>query len=213
MSKNLWQVVNYDDLLYFLRGGQKKFIVLSMVLLETDDNLKRMIKKFIKSKAAQFPHITFLYYVTRKEDFGRNSFLTKDPEEYPKLCHIYNVTEMLTEVLSIDNIEIMEKSFQRLEKYYSQKEDNEIFQSEESERDEREPTQDNVQHTQNSQSVNANVPQQSLIPTINPITERKKLLEKLTLLRDKAEECSMDFLKECQKRKKEEEKLKTKNKK
>ena len=178
-----------------------------MVLLETDDNLKRMIKKFLKKKANQFPHITFLYYVTRKEDFGRNTFLSSNPNDYPKLCHIYDVIEMLTEVLSIDNIEIMEKSFQVLENYYSQKNTSEI---EENESDPNEKkSYPNIQQSQQLPQHSLSNP---LIPTVNPVTERKKLLEKLTLLREKSEECVMDFLKECQKRKKEEEKIKSKTK-
>ena len=60
----------------------------------------------------------FLYYVVRSEDFGRISFLSNNKKEYPKMCHIFNKTELLLEVSSIDNIEILEDSFCKVDKYY-----------------------------------------------------------------------------------------------
>ena len=230
MSQNLWQIVNRDDLLYFLRGGKGKFIVLTMVLLSTDDNTKKIIKKFIKNKSKQYPHITFLYYVVRNEDFSKKiSFLNNNVNEYPKMCHIYNVDTMLIELKAIDGIDIMEKSFKKLDEYYSangkqnhnQQKTDELEESEESESSQGDKQLPVHQITpQIANSIGGMLPsdatqQNTQYPTqqINPVLERKKLLEKLTLLRNKSEEYTIEFLKECQKRKKEEEKQKTKNKK
>ena len=91
MAENLYQVVNMDDLFYFLRGGKDKLIVLSLVLLSTDENIKRMIRKYIKEKSKQYQGAMFLYYAVRKEDFGRISFLTDNVASYPKMCHIFNI--------------------------------------------------------------------------------------------------------------------------
>ena len=227
MSQNLWQIVNRDDLLYFLRGGKGKFIVLTMVLLSTNDNTKKLIKKFIKNKSKQYPHITFLYYVVRSEDFSKKiSFLNNNVDEYPKMCHIYNIDTMLIELKAIDGFDIMEKSFKKLDEYYSvnNKQTHNQQQTEESEGSESSkndkqlpPVQQIIPQIANGigSMLQAGQSQQNTqypAQPINPVLERKKLLEKLTLLRNKSEEYTIEFLKECQKRKKEEEKQKTKTK-
>lgn len=231
MSQNLWQIVNYDDLLHFLRKGKNKYTVLAIVLLKGEDNIKKIIKKFIKEKSKLYPHITFLYYVVRNEDFGRASFVTNKTQEYPKLCHIYNITEMLIEVKSIDCVEAMELSFEQLEDYYNdcEKEARNVDNNDNN-NDDNNGNNDNNDNNDNDNNVNqknvstknnkstnvsiGNVGMQGAdIIRTDPVTERKKQLEKLTLIQDKWNEYTIEFLKDCQKRKKEEEKQKSKSKK
>lgn len=235
MSENLYQIVNMDDLYYFLRGGKDKLINLSLVLLTTDENVKRMIKKFVKRKSEQYPGATFLYYAVRKEDMGgRISFMSNDPSEYPKMCHIFNIHELLSEVRAIDNVEILERSFQHpdIMQYYARfgtivrkpisnvvDEDNgyiENDENDENDEDDESETEYNNKKKINNNSTNKQnimVPKmQEYQPAQNPVLEKKKLLEKLTLIRQKGEEYNMQFLEECRKRKKEEEEDKSKQK-
>jgi hypothetical protein len=234
MADNLFQIVNMDDLLYFLRGGKDKLITLSLVLLTTDESIKRMIKKFVKRKSEQYPGVTFLYYAVRKQDFNRISFLTDDLSEYPKMCHIFNITELLMEVRSIDNIDILNRSFQHpdIVAYYSKfglvskKPVSNVFEENENGYNENEngdEESDDFEDEQISTAVSGptkvvntsqsqqNPSQQFQLPQ-NPMLEKKKLLEKLTLIRQKGEEYNMQFLEECRNRKKEEEKTKEKEK-
>lgn len=234
MADNLFQIVNMDDLLYFLRGGKDKLITLSLVLLTTDESIKRMIKKFVKRKSEQYPGVTFLYYAVRKQDFNKISFLTDDLSEYPKMCHIFNITELLMEVRTIDNIDILNRSFQHpdIAAYYAKfglsakKPISNVFEEnengynenengdEESDDFEDEPQSTAVGgpvQTINTGQSQQNSAQQFQLPQ-NPMLEKKKLLEKLTLIRQKGEEYNMQFLEECRNRKKEEEKIREKSK-
>lgn len=195
MSQNLWQVVNMDDLLYFLRNGKNKIIVLSLVLLNTDELIKRNIRKFIKRKSEIYTNITFLYYAIRDTDFGRISIISGNKDEYPKMCHIYNVTELLVEVTGIDNMDILESSFKKLDNYYMNfKEEQDVIEN------------------NNTTELKVSTPQTPLSTNItneevkNPIVEKKKFIEKITLIKQKSDDYNIEFMRECQKRKKEEEK-------
>jgi len=231
MSENLYQIVNMDDLLYFLRGGKDKIINLTLVLLTTEEEVKRMIKKFVKRKSEQFQGATFLYYAVRKQDFKKISFLTDNVDEYPKMCHIFNINELLSEVRAIDNTEILERSFQHpdIAQYYTRfgtiarKPTSNVFMEDENGYDddenyEEESDNDNMADMSNGSTKQIPVNKNLQGPTQvyqqqNPVLEKKKLLEKLSLIRQKGEEYNMQFLEECRKRKKEEEKLKDKEEK
>jgi hypothetical protein len=199
------------------------------VLLDTDDRIKGMIKKFIKKKAEVLPNVLFLYYVVRNEDFGKNGLLEKDKTKYPKMCHMYGMTELLIGVTSIDNVQIMEQSFKHkekgieLEKWYSHvpQQDNcteEIISDDDNQKDEHISEKQNTNDIQknvcnNSNSSNSYIqPVQQTYQTIDPVVEKKKFLQKLLLLKTKSDEYNVTFLKEFQKRKKEEEKNNKKNK-
>lgn len=184
-QNNLLQVVTMDDLLYLLGNGKNKIIVLSLVLTKSDEIMKRKIKKFIKKKSELYTNVLFLYYIVRNEDFGRISFLTKNKTEYPKMCHIFDKTELLLEVASIDNIDILEESFHKVDGYYKKfkfEEQKEIIEEKKTHIDEEYETK-------------------------NPIADKKKHTEKLELLKKVADDYNVEFFKDCQKRKKEEEKL------
>lgn len=211
--QNLWQVVNYDDLLYFLRNGQGKFIVLSIVLIDTNDKIKSMIKKFIKRKSVSFPNVTFLYYPKRKDDTARKlSLLKGNNNEFPKMCHIYNVEELLLEVSTVDCIEILDESFKKLEPYYIRDLKNPKSQNDNSENAQQDHKTEisNASNSQYQTEQHSMPAQSSNHNEIDMIAERRKLVEKIALLKEKAGEYNIEFLKECQKRKKEEEKTSNK---
>lgn len=206
-----------DDLLYFLRNGKNKIIVLTMVLLNTEEDLKKDIRRFIKRKSEKYPNIIFLYYAVRDDDFGRISIISKNKKEYPKMCHIYNVTDLLVEVSGIDNVEILKSSFKKLNNYYKNfKEDAKI--SEKSDEIKQPVITDKEHNENNFQQENIfNQVQdvQDKQPEINPvnlIVEQKKFNQKLELLKKVADDYNIDFFRECQKRKKEEEKIKKEKK-
>jgi hypothetical protein len=165
---------------------------LSLVLPNSDETIKRKIKKFIKKKSEIYNNVLFLYYVVRNENFGEISFLTKNKAEYPKMCHIFNKTKLLVEVSSIDNIEILESSFQKVDNYYRN------FKYEE-------PVVIDNDHEHDHDQDDQKEHNDSEIK--NPIVDKKKFMEKLELLKKHVDEYNVDFFKDCQKRKKDEEKF------
>lgn len=236
MTQNLWQVVNYDDLLYNLRSGNNKFILLSLVLLDTDEKIKKMIKKFIKRKSESLPNALFLYYVVRDEDLGRNGLLKKDKTKYPKICHMYGMTDLLLEIVCPPDEQYIEQSFMykvngsELEKWYAKlpndqsdknnDDDNGYNDNNNDDEQKQESNSEKSPHNQNQQDQynninNAHLNQQIQMQqyqVVDPITEKKKFLQKLLLLKSKSDEYDIAFLKEIQKRKKEEEKNKKQEK-
>lgn len=201
---NLIQVINYDDLLYFLREGRNKIIVLTLVLINTDDNIKHMLKKFIKEKSQEFPYITFIYYIARQKDLGKvpATILEKDENQYPKLCHIFDIDNLLGDITSIDNIKELDKSFAKLKPKYEQWIHDQ---------------QKNTNNTENTDSIKEkqSVKEQQIIPEqqeniIDPMKEKKKYMEKLMILKSKGDEYKIEFITDIQKRKQEEEKNKKK---
>jgi hypothetical protein len=240
MTSNIWQIINYDDLYNFLVGESGRIVVLSLVLSNTDENIKRMIKKFIKRKANMYPNILFLYHVVKSKDIGRISILEKDKSKYPKMCHIYDKTQLLLEVTSIEDIDDLYESFEEVGDHYKNftieteskdktiSNDDTVIDSD----DNNSVNNDNVDNNNinnnniNNNDINNNINNNDVNNNnnnngnnklqinsqnrnkennINPITEKKKILEKINLFRSKAEEFNIDFLKDIQKRKKEEE--------
>lgn len=134
------------------------------------------------------------------------------------------------EVRSIDNIDILNRSFQHpdIVSYYSKfgliskKPTSNVFEENENGYNENEDDEtDNFEDDPDGTAINSpakiittgqsqQVPSQQFQLPQNPILEKKKLLEKLTLIRQKGEEYNMKFLEECRNRKKEEEKAKEK---
>ena len=190
-QNNLLQVVTMDDLLYLLGNGKNKIIVLSLVLPKSDETIKKKIKKFIKKKSEIYNSVLFLYYIVKNEDFDKISLITKNKLEYPKMCHIYNKTDLLLEVASIDNIEILESSFQKVDTHYKK------FKYVEEPKLVKENKHDEHEHSEEITDEHE---------TKNPIVDKKKYAEKLELLKKYVDDYNVDFFKDCQKRKKDEEK-------
>jgi hypothetical protein len=206
-NTNIWQVTIFDDLLYHLRKGSKKIIVLSLVLLNTDNNVKNRIKKLMTEKASQYPNIVFIYYVVRHEDFGRKlNIIDKDITQYPIMYHIFDMRDILCHIAKIDDAVTLRNYFKKTEDLYLNS-----------------TNEDNFSNNENEDGNGNEVLEESKIRPVNDIIvpsaqtnqetqllEQKKFTEKLILLRKKADEYTFSFLEEIAKRKKEEEKHKKK---
>ncbi len=193
MPNNLWEIIKFDDLVYLLRNAEKKFVVLSIITEDTDESTKKMIKVFVKEKSKIYPKVTFLFYKAKKQDFGRlQPMFDKDIEKYPKLFHIWDVKEILTGVLAIDNKEIMEKSFEDFNNVYMtgtlptlKKETNNTQESEKyceynnednEDNEDNEYNEDNEDNEDNDKNMEKNKnyvkknlnPKQNINPNLNP---------------------------------------------
>lgn len=120
---NLGQPINRDDLLFHLMSGKGKFIVLTLVLLETNESIKIALRKYIKKKSKIYPNVLFLYYAVRNDDFGKIwDMLPNDPDTYPRVYHLYDVDKWLGEVWNLHDKNTIENeleySFQKLHKHY-----------------------------------------------------------------------------------------------
>ena len=215
--QNLYQIMNYEDLIELLTGGTEEFIVLTVVLPKTPDTLKIQLKKYVKSKAKKFPNVTFLYYILKKTDPDKISILGKNPADYPKMCHIYDVTQLLNEITSIDCLEAVDVSFKKTENYYiedlkyeQEKEAKFIQQTNPNEDEELEEIQStkngnsNNNDNDNNNNNNNNNTNTNYNNTPDPTTEKKKHHEKISLFVKKMEEFNIEFLKDCKARKEEE---------
>lgn len=219
MTNNLWEIINFDDLVYLLKNAQNKFIVLSITTEDTDNNIKKLIKKTIKEKSKTYPKVTFLLYKAKHKDFGKlQPMFDKDITQYPKMFHIWNIQEIMTGVIAIDNKEIIESSFEDFHDVYldgklpnetgEKQKDNEDEDENELEHKNKEEENKNkikVVEKQNNIQNQKQIPIPIPIQNKDPILEKKKMTEKINLLRQKQEECTLEFLSEFKKRKEEEE--------
>lgn len=218
---NIWHIDSFQKLISFLKNSKDKYIVLGIVLQNTPDRTKIMMRKYMKNKSREYSKhskILFLYYVVENEKYlTKANFLSKDLSEYPKMCHIFDGTHMMIEIKSIDNSQIMDESFQIMKEHYDKLPvDTDNFVN----------NVGNIGNTNNNNDITNHIPvipknsnnsnNLNMIPNStntfvgqapikNTITERKKLLEKLGLIKEKYDEATLLLLEECQKRKKEEE--------
>jgi len=193
MSQNIWQVDLFSDLVGFLKNGNTNYIVLSLVIKNTPSNIKAIIKKFIKRKAEMFPNVMFLFYTVQPQDINKICFIKDDPDLYPIVCYIETMSnEVMISVEGIDGIESLDESWNMVEKKFisnlKQQSDKKI--SEKSYKS---------LETHNIQSQN--------FSQVDKFAEQKKLMKKLTYLKQKADEYTFEFMEDCRLRKKEEEKM------
>lgn len=221
MANNLWEIIDFDDLVYLLKNAQNKFIVLSITTENTDNSIKKIIKKTIKEKSKLYPKVTFLLYKAKQQDFGKlQPMFDKDTTQYPKMFHIWNIQEIMTGVIAIDNKEIIESSFEDFhDVYFAGKlpnvldEENKREEREEIVEEKKEEKQNIKQNAQNNIKNNMQNNMQAQIQNKDPVLEKKKFAEKINLLRQKQEEYTLEFLSEFKKRKEEEEGVSEKKKK
>lgn len=248
MSKNLWQVVNRDDLLYHLKNGTDRIIVLTLTLIDTDESIKTMLRKYIKRRSEQYPNIIFIYYAVRKEDIGKvGTLVPRDLNYYPVMYHIYNIKKLLWVIPSIDKSQEkfneIDESFTKLDEYYSEFDPNlqkkmsddeynqSLHKNDNNNDDNNDDSNDNNNDSNNdNNNVNKNninnmmknimnntnnilkTQQNNKSEKIDKLTERKKLAEKIIFIKKKWEEYELTFFEEIKKRKKDETKLKNKEK-
>lgn len=191
MSVNIWQVDAFNDLVGFLKNTTTDYIVLSLIINSTKPDMRALIKKFIKRKAEIFPNVMFLFYTVQPEDINKISFIKGTKDSYPMMCHIKTSSnEVMTFVEGIDGIEPLDDCWSIVEPHFIA----------------------NFKKYKQLQNPNTNQTNQQPLQNdqLFQQSEQRKLLKKLTYLKDKADEYTLDFMEDCRLRKKEEEKQKKK---
>jgi hypothetical protein len=183
MSDNLFQALNFDDLLFLLKQASNSCVVLTLVLVNTDDKIKSLLRKYIKKKSLEFPNVMFLYYAVRDSDFSRGISYLDNKEKFPKMLHIRNFTELLIELETINDLELVNTSFEKLKELYNSYD--------------KENTQDSKQDSKQDSRQDSKP---------DPELEQKRFIEKLNILSEKTRTFTVEFLEDCMNRKKEEEK-------
>lgn len=215
---NLFEAENYNVLFKSLVNSRKEFIILTLVLEKNDKHIKSMIRKFIKKKSQKYLNLTFIYYVVQKDDLGKiNPILGTDLSKYPKMYHIFDVEDILGCVESIDNDECLDDLFSNLEDKFYNRDLRDFLKNGKTRHVSYDDGQNsNYQSNESSNRVPKPVNQIGITQNneyTDPKIERKKFIDKLLLLRSKADEYFIEFLEDCKKRKKEEEKMAKKEKK
>ena len=227
-NNNLWQVSKFDDLLYWIKQSKDKCIFLSVVL----DNSK-IIKKFMKDLALIYKNSLFLYWVANEKELSRMSVLPTDTSKYPYVVCIHNINDLLCEVNNVESIETLNLCFNEVKKFFIL--DEKKIQNNSSSSSSKSPSiktelsqvqvGNEIRNGQGNAQTQVLAPVQTPNSTPNPtktnpvvktpadiINEKKRHLDKLIYLKDKFDEYQIDFFKDIQKRKKDEEKLRNKNK-
>ena len=188
-QNNLWEILKYEDLMFFLRDSNDKIVVLSLVHTTTKDEYKSMMKKYIKLKSRKYPNILFLYYTVRPADMNKKfSLIEKENlSRYPKMCHIFNRDTILAEMHSIHSVDLLDDLFSNVEDEY----DNLLLNY----------LNSNKQIDQNQPD---NLPEKI---EFDEEKEKKKFIEKVKLLKDKVDEYNINFMEDTKQRKEEEEEI------
>lgn len=200
MSENIWQVDMFSDLVGFLKNGGADYIVLSLVIKNTPSDIRSTIKKFIKRKAEVFPNIMFLFYTVQAQDVGKINFLKGTLDSYPMMCYIKTATnEVMTYVEGIDGIEPLDECWSMVEKAFIANLKNT-----------QQNSQQNKTSGKSSDTFEMQNQNQQNFAQVDKFAEQRKLVKKLSYLKEKADEYTLGFMEDCRLRKKEEEKIKKK---
>ncbi len=188
MENNLWHMTDFENLFTFLKNNKDKFIVL-LLTYNTDNSLRCKMRKYLKSKSKIYPKVFFLYYDTNFEDIGKLPPIfneNKNQTLFPKILHMYKGTILINDVSIDGDLELLENSFKECHDSYVDgfvpSENNSII--------EEQPQPEPEQYKP------------------DPVLERKRHAEKMELLAKAQEQSMTDFLIECKKRKKKEERAK-----
>jgi len=217
-SNNIWEATNITDLATLLRSYNT--VILGLVLPETHDSDKVMIRKFLKDKSKKFNQLIFVYMVVPKECMGKLGIINLDRATYPLIYHIRNGNNILVAVERADT-ESIYGSFSEVERYYidemkevnNEKKTNDVITGNESrtqktgtgDRDERVKYEESFgSDTDEEQIIDANDKEVCAIDndTINKKKENERKAEKIVFLDSEFEKYKIVFLKELQKRKK-----------
>lgn len=223
--QNLWHIANRDHLLSCLIESKKKFVVLTLVLIDQEDSIKVMLRKYIKEKSKIYKNIIFLYYPLKKDDFGKIwELLPNDIDSYPRIYHLYDVDKMLGEVWNLKDKSKLADSdylFKKFHNYYinfdptqNNNQNNQESSNEKINEETNETEKNNYENQQNqpNQQIQPNQYTEPKQNKLDIVTERKKLIDKIQLIQQCAEEFKTSFIKDIQKRKEKEKKIKLKQK-
>jgi spore coat protein CotF len=202
MSENIWQVDMFSDLVGFLKSGSTDYIVLSLITKNTTPDLKSVIKKFIKRKAEIFSNVMFLFYTVQSADVGKINFIKGTLNSYPMMCYIKTSSnEVMTYVEGIDGIEPLDECWNIVEKHFITNLKNHQQNSQQNSQ------QNKNQISEKSANSFEMQNQGQTFAQVDKLAEQRKIVKKLTYLKEKADEYTLEFMEDCRLRKKEEEKL------
>ena len=204
MSKiqNIWEVINLNDLVKILKENEKKFVIVGLCLENSELEIKKSVKKFLKTYSKIYPNITFLYYNVSVKDLGRISLITKNVEEYPYIYHIYDVSNIFVSVNRANN-NTMYDSMSAVEEYY--KKDLQNMHNPISNNDINENNDVN-EHENENENENENIT--NLVYDNNKVLEHQQLLDKIVIYEEMKKKHNINFLADIQQRKKDEMKRK-----
>jgi hypothetical protein len=231
MENNLWQIENRDKLLSFLMDSKKKITVLTVVMSNSSENNKIMLRKYIKSKSKIYKNVNFVYYVVKKNDFdtiifknekNKNLNLLPNDNGYPRIWHLFDCDKCLGEIFNIcDESELKQSDFvfNKLGEYYlNYKQPTNVRLNIQTNSSNSNNSNNHIQ--ENIQKKEDVIPQVKIFEPSNQIikeennidyiNENKKLLEKIQIVQQQGEEFKTTFIKDIQKRK-EKEKKRNKN--
>ena len=222
---NIWEVVCVSDLIKILKASPQQFIIIGIVLESTPKELQSTIKRFLKSKAKDFPNMKFLFFKAGQKDLGKISFLEKDETQYPFIYHIFDTSNIFIKVNCANQSTILE-SFNAGEQYYIK--DLERFISENNqERTQQDNLEDNQERNPEDNNQEGNKETKNLqnkkiiknIPEVNheewklqqtEMETQQKTIEKIITLQQRGKDFNVEILKDIKQRKIEESKIKKK---
>lgn len=105
MTQNLWKIINYDDLLTFLRSKNNKFIVLCLMLKHFDEEMMSNVRKNIVSMSNEYKDVMFLYYPLYENELSKYKISIisnyQHPNTYPRFLVIRNPTTIIFDKIVI----------------------------------------------------------------------------------------------------------------
>lgn len=194
-KNNLWDIPELNKLSKFLHSHPNKIIILAVISEEMEREVKKYIKQFLKEKSFAFPNMIFLLHTTDKKNYGSNVLFPKNEDEYPAVHIIVNGDDLISTVTYGDDFsDSLEANFE----YYN----NDFVKNLNFELDKikYELSSQNNQTTEKNSSENISQEDESM--------NKKKLCDKLILLKEKRNEYELDFLNDIARRKKLDEKNK-----
>lgn len=192
-AQNIWEVVNLNDLVKILKENEKKFVIVGLCLENSVSDIKKSVKKFLKTYSKLYQNITFLYYNVQVKDLGRISLITKNIDEYPFIYHIYDVSNIFVSVNRANN-DTMYESMTAVEEYYKKDLQNLILNNVNK--------NDNINNDDNDDDNNDDDNRTDY--DSNKVIEHQQLLDKLVIYEEMRKKHNINFLSDIQQRKKDE---------
>jgi len=202
-AQNIWEVVNLNDLVKILKENEKKFVIIGLCLENSENEIKKSVKKFLKTYSKIYQNITFLYYNVSVKDLGRISLITKNIDEYPFIYHIYDVSNIFVSVNRANN-DTMYESMNAVEEYYKKDLQNQISNN----INKNDNNQNNINDDINNDDINNDDNINKVEYDNNKVLEHQQLLDKLVIYEEMKKKHNINFLSDIQQRKKDEMKRK-----
>ncbi len=112
---NIMEIINVDDLKKIMSTSET--LVMGFTVPETSNELKNVVRKFLKRKSEIFKLITFVYMEVSESDRCVLNILKGSENTFPKIFHIRNGKDILVSVQAA-NSDTIKESFKAVEKYY-----------------------------------------------------------------------------------------------